>query len=130
MTNEQKKQELRNRVYKLWTSTVKDNDVDMEAAAASSLALTEAAVLQTIYMSNVNELKEFLIDRNSKGERPNLIISAPVTNPETKLMEDRYFMPQDPEYNQEVLDSLKKSRIIPEDSTVNDYDFILKLKEE
>ena len=48
-------------------------------------------------MSNVNELKEFLIDRNSKGERPNLIISAPVTNPETKLMEDRYFMPQDPE---------------------------------
>ena len=34
MTNEQKKQELRNRVYKLWTSTVKDNDVDMEAASS------------------------------------------------------------------------------------------------
>ena len=81
-----RKQELKNKVYKLWVSNGGDDaDVDMDSTSGN-LALAEAAVSQCMYMSNINELKEFLIDRNGTGEKPKLIVSAPVMRPGAKVM--------------------------------------------
>lgn len=89
----------------------------------------EEALLATerlIYLSNIHELKEFLIDRKCQGRKPGIIVESPHTDPTTGMMQDVFYMPNEAKYNQEILDMLKKQEIIPDDSTQDDYDFILR----
>jgi hypothetical protein len=116
-------QELKVKIYRLWNSICKDND-DIDLSKIDTQALREAAVVQSILRLNINELKDFLVDKNGKGEKPRLIVSAPVINPRNKIMEDRFFMPRPSEYNQEKLDWLKKHQLVSDYAIIQDYDFL------
>jgi hypothetical protein len=84
-----------------------------------------AAVERIIYMANIHQLKEFLIDRNCEGQKPRLIVESPYTDPKTGLTEDRIYMPyNEPKYHQHMLDMLKKQQLVPDDAKLNDYDFL------
>src|SRR5919202_5324705 len=84
-----------------------------------------AAVERMIYMANIHQLKEFLIDENCEGQKPRLMVESPYTDPNTGLIEDRIYMPyNEPEYHQHMLDMLKKQQLIPDNSKLNDYDFL------
>jgi hypothetical protein len=50
-----------------------------------------AAVRHIMYVANIRALKEYLIDRNSEGEKPELIVESPYANPETGLL-GRYYL--------------------------------------
>src|SRR5919199_339969 len=84
-----------------------------------------AAVERMIYMANIHQLKEFLIDRNCEGQKPRLMVESPYTDPNTGLIEDRIYMPyNEPKYHQHMLDILKKQQLIPDDGKLDDYDFL------
>jgi hypothetical protein len=84
-----------------------------------------AAVERMIYMANIHQLKEFLIDSNCEGQKPRLMVESPYTDPNTGLIEDRIYMPyNEPKYHQHMLDMLKKQQLIPDDSKLDDYDFL------
>jgi hypothetical protein len=84
-----------------------------------------AAVERMIYMANIHQLKEFVIDRNCEGEKPRLMVESPYTDPNTGLIEDRIYMPyNEPMYHQHMLDMLKKQQLVPDDSKLDDYDFL------
>ena len=84
-----------------------------------------AAVERMIYMANIHALNEFLIDESYEGQKPRLIVESPYTDPKTGLIEDRIYMPyNEPAYHQHMLDMLKKQQLIPDDSKLNDYDFL------
>ena len=123
MTNEQdkRKQELKDKVNILW-NTVKNT----KEAQPRNMEEAEAEIEFAIYQGNIIRLKEYLIDRNCQGERPKLIVSSPHTDPETGETDDVFYMPNEPKYNQEILDMLKKQQLIPDDSTKDDYDFLLR----
>jgi hypothetical protein len=84
-----------------------------------------AAVERMIYMANIYQLKEFLIDRNCEGQKPRLMVESPYSDPKTGLIEDRIYMPyNEPTYHQHILDMLKKQQLIPDDTKLDDYDFL------
>jgi hypothetical protein len=76
-------------------------------------------------MANIHALNEFLINGKCEGQKPRLIVESPYTDPKTGLIEDRIYMPyNEPKYHQHMLDMLKKQQLIPDDSKLNDYDFL------
>jgi hypothetical protein len=86
---------------------------------------TMAAMVRILYLANIHALKEFLIDRDCKGEKPRLMVESPYTPPETGIPEDRVYLPYNiPEYHQEMLDMLKKQQLVPQDATVENHDFL------
>ena len=72
------------------------------------------------YVSNISELKGFA-DRNYEGEKPRLFVSTPYKRKGDTELDDVWFMPDDPKYNQIAFDHLKKTGIVPEDSQLSDY---------
>ena len=125
MTNEQeqdkRKQELKDKVYSIW-KTVKE----IKEQKPRNMEEGVEEIKRIIYKGNINTLREYLIDRNCQGERPKLIVESPYTNPKTGETDDVIYMPTEPKYNQTILDMLKKQQLIPEDSTKDDYDFLLR----
>lgn len=120
--NDGRKKELKDKV-KLLSKTVR------EIEKPRNRQETAAYIMRQIYMENIQSLKEFLVDRVSKGEKPRLIVESPYTYPETGLTEDRIYMPRTTEYHQEKLDMLKKQQLIPDDgSTIEDYGFLFEFK--
>jgi hypothetical protein len=138
-----RKSELRNKVYKLWKSNVQDNEIDLETI--DNEALAEAAALQQIMQHNIAELKKFLVDRDSHGKKPELILSVPKhftqkegikagftdaytggPPPREGFVEEFLQISHYPRDNQLVLEYLKKEGLVPEDSTTDDYEFLLK----
>jgi hypothetical protein len=86
---------------------------------------TMAAIDRILYLANIHALKEFLIDRDYKGEKPRIMVESPYTPPETGIPEDRVYLAYNiPEYHQEMLDMLKKQQLVPDDSTIEDYAFL------
>lgn len=124
--SDKRKQVLRNKVYSIWKALNGKGIYDKRDMGARNLEEAMAEFNELIYAVNVRHLKDFLIDRNGKGEKPDLIVESPYTDPRTGLIEDRGYMPNEPKYNQEILDMLKKQQLIPEDSTIDDYDFLLR----
>jgi hypothetical protein len=116
-----RKQDFKRRIDKLYVEiahelTEEPEPRDMEEAME--------AVGRLIYVTNIRTLKEF-VNRNYKGEKPKLIVSTPYRGKNTGgELNDVWFMPVDPEYNQIAFDTLKNFSIVPEDSQLSDYAFL------
>jgi hypothetical protein len=89
-----------------------------------------AAVERILYIANIHALKEFLVDRDCKGEKPRFMVESPYIVPETGVPEDRVYLPYNtPKYHQEMLDMLKKQQLIPQEATIENYDFLFEFRD-
>jgi hypothetical protein len=122
---EVKKNQLKDKVDRL-SKTVKQIEEPHNKQEAM------AAMDRLLYLANIRALKEFLVDRDCKGEKPKLVVESPYEVPETGITEDRIFMPRSNEYNQDKLDMLKKQLLIPDDnsSTISDYSFLFEFNDD
>ena len=80
-----------------------------------------------MYMCNITALKEFLIDRDCQGDKPRFMTESTAVSPESGNLEERWYLPVNDvegEYYLEMLEQLKKHQFIPQDSTLNDYDYL------
>ena len=83
-----------------------------------------------LYKANIENLKEFLVDRKGQGEKPRLIVSTAYKNPKTGKLGDVLYKPDNtPENHQVILEELKKQQFIPDDSTISDYQFLFSNEE-
>jgi hypothetical protein len=81
-------------------------------------------------MANIHVLKEYLIDRNCQGEKPELVVEWSYTDPETGLTEDRaYLAYNEPKNHQNILDMLKRQQLVTDDATIDDYDFLFEFRD-
>jgi hypothetical protein len=74
-----------------------------------------------------------MIDRNCQGEKPRFMTESTAINPETGEPEDRWYLPINGpggKYYQEMLVMLKKQQFVPDDSTLEDYDFLFDRRSE
>ena len=74
-------------------------------------------------------LKKFAVDRNFEGDKPELVVSSPHTikldDGIAEMTDDVLYTPRnEPENHQVIFDNLKNYDIIPEDSQINDYQFL------
>jgi hypothetical protein len=80
-----------------------------------------------IYQRIIDALVDFAINRKFEGPKPRWIVSssASPSTLETKGTEDRLYMPNnEPKNHQIMFDALKNYDIVPEDSDINQYDFL------
>lgn len=116
---DRRKQALEDKVTELSKTVHEINPHNREEALA--------AFERILYLVNIRALKEFLVDREGKGKKPELIVASPYTPPETGIPEDRVYLPKPTEYHQETLDMLKKQQLVEQDATVEDYDFLFSM---
>ena len=93
--------------------------------------ITEGKTLSTmdymIYQRIIDALVDFAINRKFEGPKPRWIVSssASPSTLETKGTEDRLYLPDNkPKNHQIMFDALKNYDIVPEDSDINQYDFL------
>jgi hypothetical protein len=116
------KKELKDKVARL-AKTVKE----LKPYRGMSLEYSMSMVEPIMYVANIHALKEFMMDRNCQGEKPRFMTESTAINPETGGPEDRWYLPINGpggKYYQEMLDTLKKQQFIPDNSTLEDYDFL------
>jgi hypothetical protein len=85
-----------------------------------------------IHTANIGVLKEFA-DRNFEGEKPDWIAFNSYydqQNPNNDTKEDRFYLPHnEPKNHQVMFDTLKSDEIIPDDSKIEDYEFLFSFKD-
>jgi hypothetical protein len=97
--------ELTQKVATLYKTVVEpDRDEDF---APRTMKEAVARIGQLIYMANIDTLKQFLVDRNGKGDKPHIIVESPHTDPVFGT-EDVIYMPETNQYNQEKIDKVEK----------------------
>jgi hypothetical protein len=78
-----------------------------------------------VYDAIIDVLKQFVIDRNFEGKKPEWLVSSVHTRLETGHTDDVIYLPRnEPKNHQVMFDTLKNYDIVPEDSQINDYDFL------
>jgi|SRR5919197_5353006 hypothetical protein len=115
----QRKKELKDKIYYLWRT------VEEIKPPFSSREEAMAAMEGYLKIINVKQLKEFLIDRDCQGKKPELMVHSPYMDPESGITDDRVYLPYNiPEYHQVILDMMKKQQLVPDDSKIDDYDYL------
>ena len=78
-----------------------------------------------VYAAIIYVLKQFTIDRNFEGKKPEWLVSSAHTRQETSHTNDVIYLPHnEPKNHQVMFDTLKNYGVVPEDSQINDYDFL------
>lgn len=119
MNQELRKQEFKDRIN-LLSKTVYDfegrsKDVDEGVKQVDRL----------VFAAIIDVLKQFVIDRNFEGKKPEWLVSSAHTRLETGHTDDVIYLPRnEPKNHQVMFDILKNYGIVPEDSHINDYDFL------
>ncbi|HEY7570595.1 MAG TPA: hypothetical protein VH796_04420 [Nitrososphaeraceae archaeon] len=89
---------------------------------ASRFALEKTKHL--LYLCVIKSLKEFLIERNCEGKKPEIIVSSPYET-DYGTTEDRVYLPyNEPKNRQVMFDTLKQYQIITDNAVIDDYSFL------
>ena len=119
MNQELRKQEFKDRMN-LLAKTVYDFE-----GRSKDVGEGVKQVDRMVYAAIIDVLKQFVIDRNFEGKKPEWLVSSAHTRLEAGHTDDVIYLPRnEPKNHQVMFDTLKNYGIVPENSKINDYDFL------
>jgi hypothetical protein len=133
MTEETRKKQFKDRIIKLARTAREPKEPTKEEFIRQRLTNEQARAQltkhleQIVYVAAVHQLKEFVVDRDCKGEPLQLMVSSAYTDPVIDKPEDRMYLAtygKTPDYEQVVFEQLKKYHLVYEDCQLSDYSFL------
>ncbi len=119
-----RKQQFKDKINTLAKTVYEPEKPYKPSSQQEARKLATKYVQDTIYVANIEQLKEF-VDRDCKGEPLEIIVESPYQSKE--VTEDRTYLAtrrMTPDYEQVVLATLKKYNLVQQDSQLRDYSFL------